>query len=322
MKFLRHRLLWASVALVALAAAGIAAWIEWRDPLDPADTHAIAAFTIPPREPGVAYERFFAFGDSGTGGFGQRRVARAMREASENGLDFILMLGDNFYPDGVATPDDERWQKLIVDPYESFRVPIFPTLGNHDHHVPGRAQIERTKIDPLWRMPSEYYTFTRTLGDGTRVQFWALDTTPLAEGDDDPREQLAWFTSSLAAADGNAEWRVVFGHHPVISHGKHGDSDDLVDRVETMLAQHHVDLYLAGHDHSLELMTPMDGVRYVTAGGGSGTDNADEMEWNHPSTEYAATRGGFVAVRVSRHEMLVEFVRPDGETQYATSWRK
>ena len=49
---------------------------------------------------------------------------------------------------------------------------------------------------------------------------------------------------------------------------------------------------------------------------GAGPDKAYAVEWSDESY-YAATLGGFVFIRASTDELVVEFVRLDAKTQYA-----
>ena len=54
--------------------------------------------------------RFLAIGDWGAGDDGQERVAMAMGNwSAERNPEFILSLGDNFYPVGVASVNDTQW---------------------------------------------------------------------------------------------------------------------------------------------------------------------------------------------------------------------
>jgi acid phosphatase len=95
----------------------------------------------------------------------------------------------------------------------------------------------------------------------------------------------------------------------------------MVDAVEPILRRHRVDLYLAGHDHILEL-TAKHGVHYVVSGAGAGLDKAGRVRWVDEDTLYAATGGGFAAIRIGRDELVIEFVRNDARTQYAHVIRK
>jgi hypothetical protein len=64
------------------------------------------------------------------------------------------------------------------------------------------------------------------------------------------------------------------------------------------------------------MLKPIGGVYHVVTGGGGGPDMAYGVEWTDESY-YAATLGGFTLLRVGKSEIVVEFVRLDGKTQYA-----
>jgi acid phosphatase len=291
-------------------------------PVDPAGRHAIPDFVVPAVVPGVAYERFMVIGDMGTGTPDQYEVAAAMtKRAEREGLDFILTVGDNFYPNGVQSADDPQWKTKFENVYSSpvLQVPVFASLGNHDHYGNPAAQVAYAQKNPRWRMPAQYYSFTRTLADGVSVQFFAVDTDPITREHPKAKQQLEWLAAELAKSD--ARWKIVYGHHPVYSHGPHGDTRLLVENLEPILVEHKVDLFLAGHDHTLEMLKPVRGIHYVISGAAGGPDKAYVVEWSEESY-YAATLGGFVLCRVSKDELVIEFVRLNGNTQYAHTLRK
>jgi acid phosphatase len=258
-----------------------------------------------------------AIGDMGTGTPDQHEVAAAMaRKAKADGLDFILTVGDNFYPDGVASVDDPAWRTKFLDVYNdpALAVRVYASLGNHDHRGSVQAQIDFSTQNGRWFMPARYYTFTRTLSDGTRVQFFAIDSDPIENRRDEAAAQLAWLDSELGKSE--ARWKIVFGHHPLYSHGWHGTSRAMIDQLEPLFVKNGVDVYLAGHDHTLEMLKPVKGVHYVVTGAAGGPDKAYRVDWTDEAY-YAATLGGFTYYRVSKDELVIEFVRLDGRTQYA-----
>ena len=166
-------------------------------------------------------------------------------------------------------------------------------------------------------------------GGETKVQFFALDTTPIITARPSADAQLRWLDEQLRRSD--ARWKIVFGHHPVYSHSWHGDEKIMIERVDPLLKKHRVDLYLAGHDHALELLKPsatgggrdgaVNGVHYVISGAAGGPDKAYRIDWSDESY-YAATLGGYVLLRAGKDELVIEFVRLDGRTQYAYTLRK
>jgi len=313
-------LLWAAVFTAGCACPLRSLGIT---PRDPATTHEIPAFTVPAVEPARAYEHFIVVGDTGTGGRGQRKVAAAMaRRAAVDGLDYILLTGDNIYDYGVKSAKDRQWKKKFEDIYAApaLRVPFFATLGNHDHYGNEQAQVDYARRNKLWNLPAFYYTFVRTLPDGTKVQFFAIDTEPIIEEQAGAADQLVWLDSELAKSD--ARWKIVFGHHPPYGHNPaRGHNRVLIEKLEPILVKHKADIYFAGHDHTLEMLKPVKGVNYVISGAGAAGDNAYRVEWTDESY-YVATMGGFVICRISANELVIEFVRLDARTQYAHVLKK
>ena len=314
MHFVRRRLpTYVLMAYAACGAIGNAAPL-----LDPAQTHEIPPFAIPAVVPGAAYERLIVLGDMGTGRPDQYKVAAAMAQrAKSDHVDFILTVGDNFYEDGVSSVDDPQWKSKFEDVYAdpALQLPIYPSLGNHDHRGNPKAQVEYSQRNKNWKMPAQYYTFTHTLGDETTVQYFAIDSDPIQRAGGDSGEQLTWLDSELAKSA--ARWKIVFGHHPLYSNGEeHGDNEAMIAKVGPLLTKHKVDVYLCGHDHTLEMFKPIGGVYHVVTGAGGGPDMAYGVAWTDES-HYAATLGGFTLLRVGKSEIVVEFVRLDGKTQYA-----
>ena len=344
------------------------------------------------------FVRFVAIGDMGTAGPGQRKVAAAIASrARDEPVQFLLTLGDNFYPAGVISPDDPQWVSTIEGVYSdpALQVPMYPTLGNHDHQGLPIEEIRYSERSDTWSMPASYYSFSRFLADGTEVAFFALDTEGIRTGltgrrdaaslgrrlqtvrvdlerrrtslsDDlvrfiaerlhendnfmvsrivnlarrtgrdideglvreaiagsvpeDYRAQLEWLDQELA--ESTARWKIVYGHYPLYGHHPtRGHLRAMIDRVEPLLVRHGVDLYIAGHDHLLDMMKPISGVHYVTSGGGGGDDNPYPIDRTDESY-YIATGGGFTLFRVTNEQIEVELVDIDGVTRHTHIFAK
>jgi tartrate-resistant acid phosphatase type 5 len=187
---------------------------------------------------------------AGDTGKGSEVLAKAIaRVHAEAPIDAILLTGDNFYPCGVESADDPRWS--LVRPLTRIGVPIFPVLGNHDYcgkAVP-EAQIHASAIIPHWRFPAPQYLLRTPMAD-----FAFIDTTPYASGFDTPLAPVI----HAAFASSRAPWRVVIGHHPVISSGWHGyfprDEVGLMRALIPELRASQVDFYICGHDHHMEVL--------------------------------------------------------------------
>lgn len=221
--------------------------------------------------------RILAFGDFGeqpTHGYGEQRgLSRVMAAYhDDHAFDFGITLGDNFYPRGLSSPDDPRWESQWERLYSPLGVRIYAVLGNHDHYEPGSPEAEqaRSAKSATWCLPRPWYTFT-----AGPVQLFAVETTVYDKPEEvegiDGAAQLEWLDRALAAS--RARWKVVYGHHPIYSNGEHGrPGRGSLPRVKgpllPLLRKHKVDVYIAGHDHDLQALAPEDGIHFFVSGAG------------------------------------------------------
>jgi tartrate-resistant acid phosphatase type 5 len=277
-------------------------------------------FSIPDRIPAINYIYFIAIGDQGKGGAGQRHVARLMNEkASQDSLNFVITLGDNIYNHGVSSVNDPQWKRkfeVIYDlPY--LNVPFYPSLGNHDHrNGNARYQVEYSKKNEKWNMPHYYYTFSKRIDAQSSIQFFALDTYVIKKNEQYVIEQLEWLERELQAS--TATWKVVYGHHPVFSYGRHGHERRMIDLVRPILEKYEVDAYICGHDHDRQLLGPVNGVYYIVSGTGAKSRNTRYGEL----TIFAETNLGFAWFRISASEFHVQFINEEGKIEYAHTLTK
>jgi hypothetical protein len=196
--------------------------------------------------------RVLAFGDFGDHSSRQERLAEAMlRYHQEKRFDFALTLGDNFYPAGIASPIDERWDQEFERLYGPLRIPFFASLGNHDWVLADSpaAEILRSAKSDRWRMPAGRYSFV-----AGPVQFFALDTNLLT------RAQLDWLDAELGRS--TARWKVVYGHHPVLAAGVYRDEQRVREALLPIL-RGRANLYICGHEHDLEHLVTDEGLHLV-----------------------------------------------------------
>src|SRR5215471_17906844 len=155
--------------------------------------------------------RFAVIGDSGTGQKPQYEIGRQMDVLrKKEGFGFVLMLGDNIYPNGNPRLFKQRFE----EPYKALLehgVKFYASLGNHDVIKGGPGEREYERFNMQGR---DYYSFVE---GGGLVQFFALDSTRMSP------EQLAWLEGELQKSV--ARWKVAFFHHPIYSTClKHGSS--------------------------------------------------------------------------------------------------
>jgi tartrate-resistant acid phosphatase type 5 len=245
--------------------------------------------------------RVLAFGDFGDGSEAQRTVAAAMQTYHRaRRFDFAVTLGDNFYSIGMLSPDDERWKTWWSDLYDPIGIPFYATLGNHDWGHPNSpaAEILYTQRSKTWRMPATYYTFT-----AGAAQFFALDTDVISEA------QLLWLRGALAAS--RARWKIVYGHHPIYSHGQHEDNNTKIDQLLPLLRER-ADIYLAGHDHDMQHLKPEGRLHFFVAGSGGKLRPITPG----PRSLFARSAHGFAVLEIDRQRLAVAFVGVDGAELY------
>jgi hypothetical protein len=225
---------------------------------------------------------------------GQMPVAQAMKSfCAQQGCDFATMLGDNIYPDGaMANADDaRRFRDVFTIPYGSlvegrpdFR--IYGVLGNHDWHTSragAMAQVRFLETTTPFFMNGLFYRVVPAASHG-QVEIFAIDTEVLLAGttvreailaedasevateeleqlepwaapqSDAERNMVSWLETALASS--KARWKIVIGHHPLWSTaGSKFQQAKSLRRLILPTLCRYADLYLAGHEHTLEVHT-------------------------------------------------------------------
>jgi len=267
---------------------------------------------------------FLVIGDWGESTNGQHAVASGMgRVGAEIASAFVVSTGDNFYSRGVQSVDDPQWTETFENAFSapSLQTPWYAVLGNHDYRGSVAAEIDYTIQSPRWHMPARYWRQDIAVGADTAA-FFMLDTFPLTHigstrarvpilGDrSEARAQLRWLETELATS--NARWKIVVGHHPILSSGAHGGDEVLLELVRPLLQRYTVNAYFNGHDHNLELIR--DGtVSYIFSGAGS---EFRPLRAPLPQTRFAHGGLGFVSCRLS-DAFSVCFHDADGRDLYA-----
>lgn len=263
---------------------------------------------------------FLVFGDWGTGDENQKLIAQRMAEkADKDGAQFAVVVGDNFYPMGVTSVTDPQWKTKYEDIYtqKSLQIPFYIATGNHDHVGTLDAEIAFTGHDNRWHMPARYYSFSAPVSTASKIDFFTIDTTPIAENlKDDIKEQQHWLDSALAQS--TAKWKIVYGHHPVYSNGEHGETKTMMEYFKPIFEKYHVDIYFCGHEHDIQVLKPVNGVSYIVSGGAAKHRNTKYAD----NTIYAATNLGFVWCAATDNMLEAQCIDRDGNVAYAYDIKK
>ena len=283
--------------------------------------------------PGLKYEddsfSFLVLGDFGrVGDYYQKDVARELGNAMivlEG--EFIVSVGDNFYPNGVQSTQDYHWissfENVFTNP--ALYADWYVALGNHDYRGNVQAQIAYSDVSRRWNMPARYYSKTFELEDGEKLLMVVMDTNPFIDSyHDDPEKyreidtqdttkQKNWLIKTLDTKDPAIKWKVVVGHHPLYSGGKRKTNQDTLEfekKFADLFDQYKVDAYICGHEHDLQIIQPKG--RFTTqflSGAGSEVRESGNRE----GTIFAAAEPGFMTFSFLKNKLIVQTVKAGKE---------
>jgi acid phosphatase len=278
---------------------------------------------------------FLLLGDWGRKGEpDQAAVAKQMGICGEKiDAKFVISVGDNFYENGVTSVTDAHWQKSFEKVYTApaLDVPWWAVLGNHDYRGNCNAQIEYTHLPKAqhsskrWNMPARYYPRTERIDAKNAVDFFYIDTTPMANLDGDETtftsnvksqsvtKQMDWLKTALQAS--TAPWKIAVGHHPIYSGGQHGDTPYMVKHVLPLLEKHGVQVFFNGHDHDLQHLQAGK-VNLFCTGGGSRPRKTIKTTAH---TKFGLGCSGFIAASLSANALDVQMIDDTGKLLYSTS---
>ena len=263
---------------------------------------------------------------------------------------FFLMLGDNFYEDGVVSTSDPLWalyyRDLFTEP--ATFVPWYLILGNHDYYGKHTqfAQIEYSmkRIDTRWNMPDYFYTKVFPIGNSdATVEVVFIDTVILAPNHENPsltglpagnpdgttsdaqlmmmQPWLVWFENTLAAS--KATFLIVAGHYHVYT-TTDGDNavPEMVEFVVPLLKKYGVAAYIHGHEHNAEHIY-WEGIHYVTLGHGCDKQDPIDVNWRDKVAAggllFNKTVGSFGVMTVTPTKLSFEIIDESGDNIYGAT---
>lgn len=282
---------------------------------------------------------FIAMGDWGRNGADhQKQVAKQMGiTAADLKTQFIISTGDNFYPSGVVSEHDPLFKYSFEDIYTDFSLQWdwYPILGNHDYKSNPDAQVAYSKISRRWKMPARYYTkkFPINGDKSQQVLIVFMDTNPLipefynnseygpnVKGQD-TTAQKKWLHKVLSDEDPNIKWKIVVGHHPIYTGGSRTNTYDtkaVRSTLKPILDKYNVDVYLSGHEHSLQYIKPSGKTHYFISGAASEKTPVKLIQ----DMEMGASVYGFMTFSIRKNELFVQTINDEGEIIYSTSIKK
>ncbi|MDX6719669.1 MAG: hypothetical protein QOJ63_1923 [Solirubrobacteraceae bacterium] len=193
----------------------------------------------------------WAVGDGADGGGAGRAVAERIAAGR---ADRLLYLGD-VYERGTAGDFRDHYAST----YGRLAPITAPTPGNHDW------PRHRRGYDPYWKHAlgrthaAAWYAF--------RAAGWTILSIDSETAHHRGSPQERWLRSQLRAP---GTCRIAFWHRPRFSAGTHhGDQPDMAPVWDALRG--HAAIVLAGHEHDMQRMHPIDGITsFVSGAGGHG----------------------------------------------------
>lgn len=173
----------------------------------------------------------------------------------------VILLGDNFYPEGIKVKDDKQWRDYEIAfrdiPYKR----VNAVMGNHDYMGDPNIQLKTKYFEN-----NEFY-YKRSF---LNFDLFFLDTVPLYKGHcyiNDKmitdihgtsssvlkNRQLEWLKDELEKTEKLGRRKIVLGHYPVLSNGfYHNDLKPMYKSLMPIFEKYHVDAYISGHEHNIQ----------------------------------------------------------------------
>lgn len=283
----------------------------------------------------------------------QVTVAQGMTTwAKDNTAQFVVNVGDNFYPRGLSSDTDDMWGYVFEDRYNdaALQVPWLSVLGNHDYggyecffedgkFTNAQAQIAYD-TEPEWEwpnaklsrwvMPNDHYRKRIVFGNVT-IDMFMLDTNG-EDGHDGPLncaintpgipnphkcDVSACKAASVALASANRQF--ITEEVPKSNAtwkfivAHHPYSMDT-----EFLVKHKVSAYFCGHTHGM--YSRWHGVHNSSDGIEAIPNTVYEMlngagGGSYPDGSFNGGRWGFTGVRVKNTGLEIEFVTDQNKLQ-------
>jgi hypothetical protein len=297
--------------------------------------------TLPdPTRPLTGPFTFAVIGDFGTGVRKpstaikrQREIATALQRAvDEHDVRLILTTGDNIYAAKrflLWTKDsggeDDDWFFTFFQPYRYAinRVPVCPSIGNHDTRETEECDDREQVLDNFYlreRLATEEAAGRASLGPGLfyrfrvahDVEFVCIDTSKehfFRRGRlfEYPKHRLFLRDALPPIGEGAIRWRIPFCHHPPFCAGPQHRNTDRMEEVVELFEAGGVKACFSGHEHNFQ-HSRWNGIDYFVSGAGSKIRSGAPGRMDEAHTVSWAPECHFLLVTIADDRMTVRAI--------------
>jgi predicted phosphodiesterase len=264
------------------------------------------------------------------------------------GDDRAEVSGDFYTPPSDTSADLTFWgfsdSQDNIEVHDAIAAAILKEISNHSGNQtfvfdagdimndPSEANLQLTEFDPRWqniRQLAREVPMVNAMGnhDGTRLFLkyfpypytesfdWSFDYGPahfavidLYSGVDENSPRWQWLKDDLSST--TREWKFILLHEPGWSAGPH-ENNEVVQKIIHPIAVHNgVDIVFSGHNHYYA-HAEVDGVTYLTTGGGGGELYDPEYGW--PNIINAIKAYHYLRIEISWDTLTVSILSLEGQ---------
>jgi tartrate-resistant acid phosphatase type 5 len=268
----------------------------------------------------------------------QREVARALERAvDQHDVRLVLTTGDNIYASKrflLWTKDsggeDDDWFFTFFQPYRYAinRVPVCPSIGNHDTQETEENDDREQVLDNFYlreRLATEEAAGRASLGPGlfyrfrvaADVEFVCIDTSKehfFRRGRlfEYPKHQQFLEAALPPHAQGGIKWRIPFCHHPPFCAGPLHRNTDRMEELVARFEASGVRACFSGHEHNFQ-HSRWNGIDYFISGAGSKIRSGVPSRMEDAHTVSWASVCHFLLVTIAGDQMTVRAIGESDE---------
>ena len=268
----------------------------------------------------------------------QREVARALERAvDQHDVRLILTTGDNIYASKrflLWTKDsggeDDDWFFTFFQPYRYAinRVPVCPSIGNHDTQETEENDDREQVLDNFYlreRLATEEAAGRASLGPGLfyrfrvaeDVEFVCIDTSKehfFRRGRlfEYPKHQQFLEAALPPHSQGGIKWRIPFCHHPPFCAGPLHRNTDRMEGLVARFEAAGVRACFSGHEHNFQ-HSRWNGIDYFISGAGSKIRSGVPTRMEDAHTVSWASVCHFLLVTIAGDRMTVRAIGESDE---------